>query len=132
MSAIAVSDSKISGGGAAEGASGTMFGGGVGLQPGLEYKVVFSVDAKTIFNIFTPSAVPLRQVTKSSQPLFLLFPGPTGLERVAVLTWPPGSPSLVLFFHDILSWPGPSPQPCVEQNFDNGPVIQLPRIAACS
>ena len=100
MSAVAVSDSKISGGGAASGKGGTMFGGGVGLQPGLEYKVVFAVDAKSIFNLFTPSAGPLRQVTKSSQPLFLFSPGPTGLERVAVLTWPPGSPSLVLFLHN--------------------------------
>ena len=58
MSAIAVSDSKMSGGGADEGAGGTMFGGGVGLQAGLESKVVFAVDAKTIFNLFTPSAGP--------------------------------------------------------------------------
>ena len=137
MSVIAVSDTKMSGGGAAEGAGGTMlggtmFGGGVGLQPGLESKVVFAVDAKTIFNLFTPSAGPPRQVTKSSQPLFLFFPGPTGLERVAVLTWPPGSPSLVLFLHDMLLCPGPSPQPCVEQNFDTGLVIQLLWISACS
>ena len=102
MSAIALSDSKISGDGAAEGPGGTMvggnmFGGGVGLQPGLESKVVFAVDAKTIFNLFKPSPGPPCQVTKPSQPLFLFFPGPTGLERVAVLTWPPGLPSLVLF-----------------------------------
>ena len=102
MSAISVSDSKMSGGGAAAGEGGTMFGGGVGLQPGLESKVVFAVDAKTTFNLFTPSAGPLRQVTKSSQPLFFFFSGPTGLERVAVLTWPPGSPSLVLFLHDMM------------------------------
>ena len=58
MSAIAVSDSKMSGGGVAEGAGGTMFGGGVGLQPGLESKVVFAVDAKTRFNLSTPLAPP--------------------------------------------------------------------------
>ena len=79
MSAIAVSDSKMSEGGVAEGAGGNMFGGGVGLQTGLESKVVFAVDAKTIFNLFTPSAGPPRQVTKSSQPLVLCFPGLTGL-----------------------------------------------------
>ena len=70
-----------------------------------------------------------RQVKKLSQPLFLFSPGLTWLARVAALTWPPGSPSLVLFLHNILSWPGPSPQPCVEQNFSNGPVIQVPQIA---
>ena len=78
MSAISVLDSKMSGGGAEEGAGGTMlggtmFGGGVVVQPGLESKVVFTVDAKTIFNLFTPSAGPPRQVTKSSQPLFFFF-----------------------------------------------------------
>ena len=97
MSEISVSDSKMSGSEAAEGVGGTMFGGGVGLQPGLESKLVFAVDAKTRFNLSTPSAPPPRQVKKSSQPLFLFFPGPTGLARVAVLTWPPGSPSLVFF-----------------------------------
>ena len=73
MSAIAVSDSKISGGGAAAGKGGTMFGGGVGIQPGLESKVVFAVDAKTIFNLFTLSAAPPRQVKKSSQTFFSFF-----------------------------------------------------------
>ena len=77
MSAIAVSDSKMSGGGDEEGAVGTMFGGGVGLQPGLESKVVFAVDAKTRFNLSTPSAPP-RQVKKSSQPLFFFFQGRRG------------------------------------------------------
>ena len=130
MSEISVSDSKMSGGGAASVGGNTRFGGGVGLQPGLESKVVKSVYAKSIFNLFMPSAGPLRQVTKSSQPLFLFFPGPTGLARVAALTWPPGSPSLVLFLHDMLSWQGPSPHPCVKQNLEEAPVIQLPRIAA--
>ena len=36
------------------------------------------------------------------------------------------------FLYDMLSWLGPSPQPCVEQNFADGPVIQLPRIDDCS
>ena len=86
MSAIAVSDSRMSGGGAAAGGGVTRFGGGMGLQLGLESKVLFAVYAKTIFNLFTLSAGLLRQVTKLYQPLFLFFPGPTGLARVAVLT----------------------------------------------
>ena len=132
MSAIAVSDSNMFGGGAAACGGGTRYGGGVGLQPGLESKVVKAVYARSMFNLFMPSAGPLRQVTKSSQPLFLFFPGPTGLERVAALTWTPGSPSLVLFLHDMLAWPGPSPHLCVEQNLEEAPVIQPPRISAWS
>ena len=95
---------------------GARYGGGVGLQPVLEYKVVKAVYARSIFNLFMPSVGPLCQVMNSSQPLFLFFPGPTGLARVAALTWRPGLPSLVLFFHNMLLWPGPSPHPCVEQN----------------
>ena len=75
MSAIAVSDSNMFGGGAAA-CGGTRYGGGVSLQPGLESKVVKSVDAISMFNLFMPSAGPLRQVTKSSQPFFLFFPSP--------------------------------------------------------
>ena len=78
MSAVAVSYSNMFGGGA-----GTRYGGGVGIQPGLESKVVKTVYSRSIFNLFMPSAGPLRQVTKSSQPLFLFFLGPTGLDRVA-------------------------------------------------
>ena len=63
----------LSGGGVAAGRGVTRFGGGVGLQPGLESKVVFAVYAKTIFNLFKPSAGPLRQVKKPFQPLFLFF-----------------------------------------------------------
>ena len=120
------------GGGAAACRGGTRYGGGVSLQPGLESQVVKAVYARSIFNLFMPSAGPVRQVTKSSQPFFLFFPGPTGLAQVAALTWPPGSPFLVLFLNDILSWRGPSPHPCVDQNLEKVPVIQLPRIAAWS
>ena len=104
----------------------------MGLQPGLEFKVVKAMYAISNFNLFMPSAGPLFQVTKSSQNLFLFFPGPTGLDRVAEFIWPPVSPSLVLFLHDMLLCPGPSPHPCVEQNLEAAPVIQLPRIAAWS
>ena len=130
MSDIVVSESDMFGGGEAACRGVMRFGGGVGLQPGLDSKLVKAVYAKSIFNLFMPSAVPLCQVTKSSQPLFLFFPGPTGLARVAALTWRPGSPSLVLFFHNMLSWPGPSPHLCVEQNLEEALVIQLPQIAA--
>ena len=68
MFEIVVFDSKMSGGGAAAGGGVTRFGGGVGLQPGLESKVVKAVYAISMFNQFMPSAGPLCQVTKSSQP----------------------------------------------------------------
>ena len=111
MSAMAVSDSNMFGGGTAVCVDGARDGGGVGLQPGLDSKVAKAVYARSIFNLFMPSAGPLCQVTKSPQSLFLFFPGPTGLDRVAEFTWPPVSPSLVLFLHDMLSCPGPSPYP---------------------
>ena len=104
MSAIAVSDSKMSGGGAAEGAGGTMFGGGVVLQTGLESKVVLAVDAKTRFNLSTPLAPPPRQVKKSSQPLFF-FPRADGvgaggsLDMAAWLSLP----SLVFALHSVVA-----------------------------
>ena len=73
MSAIAVSDSNIFGGGAAVCGGGTGYGGGVGLQPQLESKVVKAVYSRSMFILFMPLAGPLRQVTKSYQPLFLFF-----------------------------------------------------------
>ena len=94
---MAVSDSNIFGGGTAVCVVGARDGGGVGLQPGLESKVAKALYAIYKFNLFMSSAGPLCQVTNSSQPLFLFFPGPTGLDRVAEFTWPPISPSLVLF-----------------------------------
>ena len=70
MSAIAVSDSNMFGGGTAACVVCTRYGGGVGLQPGVESKVDKAVYAISIFNLFIPSPGPLCQVTKSSQPLF--------------------------------------------------------------
>ena len=98
MSAIAVSDSNMFGGGEAACRGGTRYCGEVGLQPGLESKVVKEVYARSIFNLFMPTAGPLFQVTNSSQPLLLFSPGRTGLARVDALTWPPGLPSLVFFY----------------------------------
>ena len=86
MSAKAVSDSKMFGCGTVVCLVGARGGGGVGLQPGLESKVVKALHAISKSNIFMPLAGPLCQVMKSSQPLFLFFPGPTGLDRVAELT----------------------------------------------
>ena len=94
MSAMAVSDSKMFGGGTAVCVEGARDGGGVGLQPGLESKVAKALYAISNFNLFMPSAGPLCQVTKSSQPLFLFFPVPTGLDRVAEFTWPPVYPCI--------------------------------------
>ena len=108
---MAVSEFNNFGGGTAVCVDGARYGGGVSIQPGLESKVAKAVYARSNFNLFMPSAGPLCQVTKSSQPLFLFFPGPTGLYWVAEFTWPPVSPSLVLFLHDMLSCPGPSPHP---------------------
>ena len=98
----------------------------MGLQPGLDLKVAKVLYAISNFNLFMLSAGLLCQVTKSSQPLFLFFSGTTGLDWVAEFIWPPVSPSLVLFLHDMLSCPGPSPHPWVEQNLEAAPVIQLP------
>ena len=132
MSAMAVSDSKMFGGETAVCVDGSRYGGGVGLHPGLESKVAKAVYARSNFNLFMQLVGPLCQVTKSSQPLFLFFPGPKGLDRVAEFTWSPVSPSLVLFLHNMLLCLGPSPHPWVEQNLEAAPVIQLPRIAAWS
>ena len=108
---MAVSNSNIFGGGRAVCVGGARDGGGVGLQPGLDSKSAKAVYARSIFNLFIPLTGPLCQVKKSSQPLFLFFPGPTGLDQVAAFTWPPVSPSLVLFLHDMLLCSGPSPHP---------------------
>ena len=132
MSAMAVSNSNMFGGGTAACVGGARDGGGVVLHLGLESKVAKAVYARSIFNLFMLLAGPLSQVTKSSQPLFLFFPGTTGLDWVAEFTWPPVSPFLVLFLHNMLSCSGPSPHPWVEQNLEAAPVIHLPQIAAWS
>ena len=132
MSAMAVSDSKMFGGGTAVHLVGARDDGGVGLHPGLEFKVANALYAISNFNLFMPLTGPLCQATKSSQPLFLFFLGPTGLDWVAEFIWPPVSPSLVLFLHDMLLCTGPISHPWVEHNLEAAPVIQLPRIAAWS
>ena len=55
MSAMAVSDSNMFGGGTAVCMGGARDGGGVGLQTGLEYKVAKAVYARSNFNLFMPS-----------------------------------------------------------------------------
>ena len=74
MSAMAVSNSKMFGGGTVVCVVGARDGGGVGLHPGLESKVAKALYAISKFNLFMPSTGPLCQVAKSSQPLFLFFP----------------------------------------------------------
>ena len=44
--------------------------------------------------------IPHRQVQKSSQPLFLVEPGPAGFVLLAVVIWP-----VPLLKHEFLSWP---------------------------
>ena len=83
---MAVSDSKMFGGGTSVCVVGARDGCGLGIQPVLESKVAKALYAISKFNLFMPSAGPLCQVTKSSQPLFLFFLVPTGLDRVAELT----------------------------------------------
>ena len=70
MSAMAVSDSKMFGGGTVVCVVGALDGGGLGLQPGLESKVAKALYAISNFILFMPLAGPLCQVTNSSQPLF--------------------------------------------------------------
>ena len=74
MSAMAVSNSKMFGGGTVVCVVGARDGGGVSLQPGLESKVAKALYDISKFNLFMPSTGPLCQVAKSSQPLFLFFP----------------------------------------------------------
>ena len=81
------------------------------------------VDNATLFLILL-LAGPTCQVElptiHSSQPLFLLAPGLTGIARVAVVTWPSRRPAELQV---LLSWPGPMSWPCVEQK---PPGIHLP------
>ena len=62
-----------------------------------------------------PRADPHRQV-KSSQPWFLVAPGPAGFVLVAVSTCP-----VILFLQVLLEWRWPTPHPWEEQN---PPTIQ--------
>ena len=71
------------------------------------------VDNATLFLILLlagPTCHVELPTIHSSQPLFLLAPGPTGFARVAVVKWPFPWPLQVL-----LSWLGPTPWPCVDQ-----------------
>ena len=63
MSAMAVSKSKMFGGGTAVCMVGARDGCGVGIQTGLESKVSKALYAISNFNLFMPSAGPLCQVT---------------------------------------------------------------------
>ena len=60
MSAMAVSESKMFGGGTAVSLVGARDDGGVGLQPGLDFKVAKALYAISTFNLFMPSAGPHR------------------------------------------------------------------------
>ena len=70
----------------------------------------------------TKLAVPRRHERGSSYPLFLAAPGLSRLAREAVLIWPLHFPLQV-----VLSWPGPTPQPRVDQK---PPGVHLNRMAA--
>ena len=87
---------------------------GAGLQLGGEVKVLLNREVLTLLILeiikLVPRADPRRQV-KSSQPWFLVAPGPAGLARVAVSTCPGA-----LFLQDLLEWRWPTPHPWEEQN----------------
>ena len=87
----------------------------MGLQLELCKTIVFAVTARSKFKLSLARA-PSRHNKKLSQFLFLFRPGPEGRARVALLLWPPISPSLVLLLQILLLCPGPTPWPCVDQN----------------
>ena len=74
VSAIAVSDISML--------------GGVGLQLGREVNFLITSECLSLLGLEVIELFlkldPRCQVIKESQPLFLVFPGPEGLERVAV------------------------------------------------
>ena len=61
---------------------------GVGLQLGREVNFLITSECLSLLGLKVIELFlkldPRRQMTKESQPLFLVFPGPEGLERVAV------------------------------------------------
>ena len=63
---------------------------GVGLQLGREVNFLITSECLSLLGLEVIELFikldPHRQVIKESQPLFLAFPGPEGLERVAVLS----------------------------------------------
>ena len=93
--------------------------GGEGLQLGGEVKFLLSREVLTLLFLeiikLVPRANPHRQV-KSSQPWFLVAPGPTGFVLVAVSTCP-----VILFLQVLLEWRWPTPHSWEEQN---PPTIQ--------
>ena len=93
--------------------------GGAGLQLGGEVEVLLNREVLTLLILeiikLCPRADPCRQV-KASQPWFLVFPGPPGLDRVALSTCP-----AILFLQVLLEWRWLTPHPWEEQN---PPTIQ--------
>ena len=67
------------------------WGGGAGLQLGIEVKVLVTREVLTLLSLEIIELFlitdPCRQV-KASQPWFFVLPGTAGLERVAVSMWP--------------------------------------------
>ena len=66
---------------------------GVGLQLGMEVKFLVTSEFLSLLGLefielFLNMLDPCRQVSKESQPLFFVLPGPEGLARVAVLLCP--------------------------------------------
>ena len=66
---------------------------GVGLQLGMEVKFLVTSEFLILLGLefielFINMLDPCRQVSKESQPLFFVFPGPEGLARVAVSLCP--------------------------------------------
>ena len=88
--------------------------GGAGLQLGREVKILERREDLSLLSLYYFKlgfiADPHRQA-KSSHTLFLVAPGPAGLARVAVSTWPGA-----LFFQELLVWRCPTPHPWEEQN----------------
>ena len=99
--------------------SGMAMLGGAGLHLGGEVKVLLIREVLTLLILeiikLVPRADPLRQV-KSSQPWFLVAPGPEGFVSVAVSTCP-----AILFLRVLLEWRWTTPHPWEEQN---PPTIQ--------
>ena len=93
--------------------------GGAGLQLGVEVKVLFSREVLTLLFLeiikLVPRADPRRQVM-SSQPWFLVAPGPAGFVLVVVSTC-----LIILFLQVLLEWRWRTPNPWEEQNL---PTIQ--------
>ena len=87
---------------------------GAGLQLGIEVKVLVTREVLTLLSLEIIEifliADPCCQV-KASQPWFFFWPGPAGLERVAVSTC-----LAILFLHVALECWWLTPQPWEEQN----------------